>query len=190
MIHFYCQVEKLWIKIKRNNKTRATFVTVVMYSVGNLILSATLVIMTMFLGSYFTMKTTTSKWYDCIKPWYTPPSVVFPVAWTILYVLLFLFLVRTLDGKKWVKVFLLVMVLIIHVVWCNRYFGEKQVQEGFWVIVLLNVVNGVMLWMIVTSVQMEQDRNIELGLYVPHVAWILFATLLNYGSLQRIQECT
>lgn len=145
------------------------------------------IVITMLTGSYFTVKSTQSTWYDCIKPWFTPPSVVFPIAWTILYVLLFLLLSKNLLLENWVKVGLLGVVLVLHVLWCYFYFGRRQVLTGVIVIGLLNVVNVAMLWVIVNG--NRQERSFDLWMFVPHVIWILFATLLNVGSMNKLGEC-
>lgn len=152
-------------------------------------ISLLLIVSTMILGSYFTMKNTKSAWYDCIKPWYTPPAVVFPIAWTILYILLFFFLSRSILLGRWVKVGLMGCVLLLHVLWCYRYFGERQVGEGLLLIGLLNVINVLMVYVIVTMGEDVDEMRSDLWMFVPHVGWIIFATLLNAGSLGKLNEC-
>ena len=41
------------------------------------------------------MKATKSRWYQCIRPSITPPNIVFPVVWTVLYILIAFALAQT-----------------------------------------------------------------------------------------------
>jgi tryptophan-rich sensory protein len=62
------------------------------------LISAFSIILTSYIGSIFTRKNVNTKWYDCIKPIITPPNYVFPIVWTILYILLFFVFKNILDS--------------------------------------------------------------------------------------------
>lgn len=131
-------------------------------------------------GSYFTSKSTGTDWYSCVKTSITPPNIVFPIAWTFLYVLLFFHLANHIQKKQQSLIFLMYLVLILHVLWCYVFFYLRQTISAFYIICILNIVNFIILYLLVTK---KEYRDI--GLFLPHVIWILFASVLNYLSSKK-----
>lgn len=64
---------------------------------NNTIISSIAIISTAFIGSQFTKSHVDTQWYECIKPNITPPKYIFPIVWTILYILLAIILKNILD---------------------------------------------------------------------------------------------
>ena len=64
---------------------------------NNTIISSIAIISTAFIGSQFTKSNVNIQWYECIKPNITPPKYIFPIVWTILYILLAIILKNILD---------------------------------------------------------------------------------------------
>ena len=65
--------------------------------------------------------------------------------------------------------------LILNVTWCYLYFYKKNIDYAF-VNILLILVTGL------SIINLTKDKQV-VKLVTPYVLWIMFATLLNYYSL-------
>jgi benzodiazapine receptor len=140
------------------------------------------------------MKATKSPWYDCIKPSITPPNIVFPIAWSILYTLIALVLAQTLqlpDGadnknKKRELLWFFGANLVLNTAWTLVYFGMKQVTAAFAVLV------GVVLTLLPIRFTLWSSESMPGWTFwalVPYLAWLLFAGVLNGLSIGKAGEC-
>lgn len=120
-----------------------------------------------------------NPWYAALaKPAITPPDWVFPVAWTILYVLLGLALAIVLNARgargRGAAVALFVAQLAANLVWQPLFFGGHRV-------VLALVVIGVMVVLaLAATFSFARIRAIAAWLMVPYLAWIVFAGVLTW----------
>ena len=71
-----------------------------------------------------------------------------------------------------------VLQLLINLTWSPVFFGAHEITFGLYVIALLDVA------VLVTIVLFWQVRRSAALLLVPYLAWILFATVLNYEFLR------
>ena len=134
------------------------------------------------LGSYFTSKTVNSPWYTCIKPDITPPSYVFPIVWTTLYILFFFVFVLSLQKHFCISLFSLS--LFLNVLWCYLYFDRKQIEEAFVVLLTMVFLGVSILW-----IAFHKKEYRILTLFTPYVLWISFASYLNYESIGKKENC-
>lgn len=138
-------------------------------------------ITTSALGSVFTYKSTRSPWYQCIKPSITPPSIVFPIVWSILYILLAIAFGRLLlEGNPWV-ISLFVINLILNVTWCLFYFALKMP------VVALTQIIGII--GVVIAILIVSGDKVAKYLIIPYLLWICFATVLNSLSIPKVKGC-
>ena len=83
------------------------------------LISAAAVATTSIVGGYFTKKTVKSEWYKCIKPRkFTPPNIIFPIVWTVLYFTIFLALADSIREKYTDINILISLSLVLNVAWC------------------------------------------------------------------------
>ncbi len=129
-------------------------------------------------GSLIGMNTQPGEWYQSLdKPPFNPPSWVFGPVWTILYVLIAVAGWRIWTSRRtggamtawWVQ-------LGLNFLWSPVFFSLHQIGLAFLVIVALLVTIVVFI-----RITWERDR-ISAWLFVPYLAWVAFATLLN-GSI-------
>lgn len=109
-----------------------------------------------------------------VKPPLSPPSIVFPIVWTILYVLMGIsyYLLKN-PGKK-EKIFYFVQ-LGVNALWSVFFFIGKFYLFSFIWIILLDVLVIFMIGIF------YQNSKISGYLQIPYLVWILFATYLNLG---------
>lgn len=133
-----------------------------------------------FIGSCF-QADAISNWYPYLnKPDLTPPNIVFPIAWSILYVLMgaSIGLIMNSNSRKkkyFVKIFLLQ--LFLNFTWSISFFYFQSPIAGLVNIVLLEIV------IIYYALSVYPIRRLSTLLFVPYVLWVSFASYLNFYIL-------
>ena len=150
------------------------------------LISAAAVATTSIVGGYFTKKTVKSEWYKCIKPRkFTPPNIIFPIVWTVLYFTIFLALADSIREKYTDINILISLSLVLNVAWCYLYFGKKNITGALIIIFIMIFVA------ITTIIRAIKHNNIHLAkLTYPYLAWICFAMVLNALSISKIGICS
>lgn len=118
-------------------------------------------------------------WYNTLnKSPLNPPSIVFPIVWTFLYILLactgaLLWLKRKDDaGIRHLILFALYM--IFNWAWSFIFFDEQMVFVGFmWII-----ISAVILAALMISLKVNAQKT-EIYLLAPTFFWSMFAAYLN-----------
>lgn len=121
-------------------------------------------------------------WYrELQKPWFNPPDAAFPIAWTILFVLMALALWRVValaDGAPRLRALgVFAVQLALNVSWSFAFFAGRSPLAGLIVILLLLPA---IVWTIRTFRPMDV---LAAALLVPYLAWVGFATILNGAIL-------
>jgi tryptophan-rich sensory protein len=98
-------------------------------------ISTAAVTATATLGSQYTQQSVQSPWYSCVKPSFAPPSWVFPVVWTLLYISLAAAMGLSILRDSSLLAILHSLNLILNVVWCWMFFGKRNLKGGLGVIV-------------------------------------------------------
>lgn len=110
------------------------------------------------------------------KPWFSPPNALFPVVWTLLYVLMGIGMARVWLTKLPVRKGALVVFLVqlaVNFLWTVWFFGlHKYLLAFLWLVLLVFTVA-------------EMARRFSLAdkiagrLQIPYLLWGLYATALN-----------
>lgn len=112
---------------------------------------------------------------DLIKPTLSPPGIVFPIAWTIIYLLIgisYTLLKEKGEVPKETKQ-LYHTQLIFNYLWTVIFFVFKlRLLSVLWIIILDALV-------IVMTYQFYKQNKVSGFLLIPYVLWLLFATYLN-----------
>lgn len=135
------------------------------------------VTITALLGSFFTKDAAKSDWYKSKKTNIKPPSYVFPLAWTILYILLGIALGKSILLKEYLVIVFLFISLILHVTWCYLYFNKKNTKFAF-----INILTILITGFIIAFV--SKDITIS-KLLIPYISWITLASAINYDTMDK-----
>lgn len=139
------------------------------------------VFLTGFLGSLFTSQTTKSEWYLSNKPSFTPPGIVFSIAWTVLYTLIILAIYFSwINAKKVQKKNLLIIFglnLISNALWSFLFFYSRKPLLGF---LDLLIILSTIIWALVYT---KKINKVSMYLLVPYLLWIIFAGILNLAFI-------
>lgn len=124
-----------------------------------------------------------SPWFAALsKPALFPPPRTFPVVWTALYVLmaLALALVCSAWGARWrvPAIAAFALQLAANLAWTPVFFGGHRIGAALYLIVALDVLVLATVWLF------WKVRRAAALLMLPYLAWILFATVLNWQFLQ------
>lgn len=116
-------------------------------------------------------------WYKQLKkPSITPPQYVFPIVWTILYIMIaisgFTYFAKTGVTLTWATFFFFFQILL-NVIWSPLFFWKK------WITVAL--VDLGLLWAAVatTIYLFSEDSPTAAWLLVPYNIWLTLAFYLN-----------
>jgi tryptophan-rich sensory protein len=139
-----------------------------------LVIAFIIVHLAAFVGSRFT---NTGDWYESVKPGITPPSYVFPIVWTVLFILISIsFYLVLMSVGKWKKKAIVVFVINIFLngLWSYLFFGLQNPGAAFFELILLWIT---ILLMIYTSSKLNRIASY---LLIPYLLWVSFAGVLNY----------
>ncbi len=114
---------------------------------------------------------------DIVKPPLSPPGIVFPIVWTILYILMGTsYFITTKDNesnKELDQIYLLQ--LLVNLLWPIIFFILRMYFTAFlWIILLIILV-------IVMIKELLKVNKLSGYLQIPYLIWLLFATYLNLG---------
>lgn len=111
-----------------------------------------------------------------IKPPFAPPSVFFPIAWSIIYLLMgisYYLYRKDYNDEKTIVVYYLQ--LFVNALWSFIFFIWKmRLLSVFWIILLDILV----IWLFILSLR---QKKIAAYLNILYILWILFATYLTIG---------
>jgi len=124
-----------------------------------------------------------SRWYVALqKPPLNPPDWVFPVVWTILYIMMGLAIAMILHARgahgKPLAIGLFALQLIANLIWTPIFFGKHEVGAALGVIVILCLL------VLATIFMFARVRRGAALLMVPYLLWICFAAYLNFAINQ------
>jgi benzodiazapine receptor len=114
-------------------------------------------------------------WYAGLaKPDFVPPNWAFPVAWTILYIMIAVAGWRTFRRERSGRAMQVwAAQLALNFVWSPVMFTMHQIGAALVILICLFVA-------IVTYISLETSRDrLAAALFVPYAAWVAFAGLLN-----------
>ncbi|MGL5243603.1 MAG: TspO/MBR family protein [Sarcina sp.] len=148
------------------------------FNLGDLIISFLITLGGAFIVGQF-IKTSPLQYGELNKPVFAPPTIVFPIVWTILYTLMALAVYRIyLKSKMNINtnraLTFYCIQLILNFLWSFIFFKFKLYGLAFIELVIL------FLFIIITIVKFIKVDKISAILMVPYGIWVAFAGVLNF----------
>ena len=136
------------------------------------------ILLPVLVGALVGIITSGSMDYNMLqKPPLAPPGAVFPIVWTILYILMGISYGilkannQTDEEIDWIYY----IQLAINALWSIIFFNFKWRLFAFVWIILLAVA-------IISMIRKFYNKNKIAGLLqIPYILWVIFATYLNFG---------
>ncbi len=124
-----------------------------------------------------------SPWFQALeKPALFPPPATFGIVWTVLYFMMGLALavVCAAWGSRWRgwAIFAFVVQLALNLAWSPAFFAMHDMRLA------LAIIGVLLAALIVTIVLFFKVRKWAGVLLLPYLAWVGFATVLNYQFLE------
>lgn len=112
------------------------------------------------------------------KPFFTPPSIAFPIIWTILYILMgvssYLICCNKTDKKfKKRACFFYLIQLLVNTLWSLFFFRFSWLLFAFFWLLLLIVL------VIVMIIKFYKLKPLAAYLQIPYLLWLIIAGILN-----------
>lgn len=120
-----------------------------------------------------------NPWFvQLAKPEIMPPNYAFPIAWTVLYVLMGLALAMIINARgstlRGPALVVFAVQMAVNLAWSPVFFGMHQVVPALIIIALLFVLA------LITTILFARIRVGAAILLVPYLAWIAFAGYLLF----------
>lgn len=120
----------------------------------------------------FLIKDSFAMYKSLVQPKFSPPAYIFPIAWSILYLLMSIAAIKTKENNKCLKLYYIQLVL--NIIWTPIFF---LFNNYFLALIDLFILLGTVLYM--TYIFYKED-NKTIYLLLPYLLWLLFALYLNY----------
>lgn len=120
------------------------------------------------------------EWYNAlVKPAFTPPNWLFPVAWTTIYLLMAWAGYRlTLLADSQVVLALWAAQIALNTLWTPVFFGAQRIFASMVILTLLWLVVAVM---VVMTLRLDVITGLIL---LPYLMWLCVAAALNFSILR------
>ena len=116
---------------------------------------------------------------ELVKPVLSPPGIVFPIVWAVLYLLMGVGAARvrlTPAGRDRTRSLILFFVqLALNFLWSILFF---ELEAFGWAFVCLAALWAAIVWMTLSFYELDRPAGL---IQIPYILWVLFAGYLNYG---------
>lgn len=113
------------------------------------------------------------------QPAFAPPSWIFPIVWTILFILMGIsaarvYLADTEDTPSALRIYALQ--LIVNIIWTPLYFTFNLRLAAFiWLMLLFILV-------LIMTIRFNRVDKTAAILQIPYIIWLVYAGYLNLGT--------
>ena len=135
------------------------------------------IVITFIIGGFFSFFINSRGFYNSLeKPPLSPPGVLFPIVWSVLYILMgvSLYLVSESDSMNKEQSYLIYIVqLVVNSLWTLLFFGfGLQLLSFLWILLLIVLV-------VIMIINFYKANKVSGLLQIPYLLWLLFAAYLN-----------
>lgn len=112
------------------------------------------------------------------KPSFTPPALVFPIAWTILYILMGVstYIIYESNSKEKTKSLIIYGIqLILNASWTFFFFNLNWFFFSFILVIIILILVIIMIY------KFYNINKTAAYLQLPYVLWLIFAAILSYN---------
>ena len=135
------------------------------------------ILIPLLLGGIVGFLTSGSNSYnDLVQPFFAPPAILFPIVWTILYILMGIsfYIIDTSNNTfKGDAKFIYYLQLIVNLLWSFFFFTFKwYLFSAIWIVLLIILV--------ITMIKKFYNiSKLSAYLQIPYLLWLVFALILN-----------
>lgn len=132
------------------------------------------IFVTLFIGGLPGITVALNNTYETLtKPPLSPPGILFPIVWTILFILMGISVYLVRDNKEAVKYYFIQ--LIVNALWTPIFFGLNAYLLAFiWLVIIIVLV-------VIMLDKFKEINMTSVYLNIPYLIWLVFALYLNAG---------
>lgn len=135
------------------------------------------ILLPVFLGSFIGFLTAPfNDYYEITLPSFAPPGILFPIVWTILYILMGIssyIVAASNSSNRYDALFIYGIQLVINLFWSVWFFVFKFYLLSFiWILLLIAFV-------VVMIKKFHKISKLSAYLQIPYLLWLVFAGILN-----------
>jgi translocator protein len=123
-----------------------------------------------------------NRWFGALaKPSFMPPAWAFPIAWTLVYVLMGIAVAQVMARESPVRrlaLHVFTIQLLLNLAWSPIFFGLHRAD------IALVTIGVLTLFVAVTILLFWTLRRSAALLMLPYLAWLIFATALNLAIVR------
>lgn len=120
----------------------------------------------------------TASYEALVKPFFSPPGFVFPIVWTILYLLMGIssyLIAQSNNPRRYPALITYMEQLFVNLAWSPIFFTLSFRFLAFlWILFLIYLV-------VKMIVQFKRVSHRAAYLQIPYLLWLIFAALLNFS---------
>lgn len=129
-------------------------------------------------ASYFFQSESIDSWYPALaKSSLTPPKIVFPIVWTVIYIAMGIsvsaVLCKPASKERSTTIILFTIQLLLNFVWSYSFFHLQSPLLGFINILTLDIT------VLCYTLRSRNVATIASILFIPYILWLILATYLN-----------
>ena len=138
------------------------------------------IVITLLVGSFFTLFIMDSfNIYNTMdKPFLSPNKIVFPIVWSVLYILMGISLYIVSESKylnKDKSYLLYILQLLVNSVWPLFFFKFRLFFVSFLIVLLL-------IYLVIKLIlEFHKINKLAAYLQIPYLLWLIFASYLSLG---------
>ena len=115
------------------------------------------------------------QYNELINPKFSPPSFVFSIVWSIIYLIFLITLFKEYKDKRIYSLY--VIILSMHTIWNFLFFFMGYYLLSVIVIILIYFVS----WIFVFYLSLKSKKYFYI--YIIYIIWLMIATYLNLSIL-------
>lgn len=122
------------------------------------------------------LTTNMNSYMQMNMPSFAPPAILFPIVWTILYILMGIscyLVIESIYFNKEEALIIYGVQLLVNLLWSFIFFSFKAYLLAFIWIILLIILVAIMI------IKFYQINKISAYLQIPYLIWLIFAAILN-----------
>lgn len=128
---------------------------------------------------YLTKDYTKAVFSTIQKPAFSPPAILFPIVWTILYLLMGfslyrIYMHREVGENIGAAFFFFIIQLLLNYLWPLIFFSLRLYGLAFIELVILFI------FVVITFVKFYRIDKLAGVLLIPYIIWLIFAGVLNF----------
>lgn len=115
---------------------------------------------------------------ELIQPSFAPPKILFPIVWSILYILMGIssyIILASNDKDSDDALIIYIIQLILNLLWSFIFFTFKFYLFAFiWIIILIILV-------VIMIIKFYRINKLAGLIQIPYLLWLIFASILNFS---------